>query len=129
MEVWSTPKDMLRRQIAATVIVIVILVGMGALGKSRDVGPGALSERRGGHVYQRMCAVCHGPTGAGYKADQAPALTHPDFLASVSDGFLRYAIVNGRTGTTMSAWSVERGSPLVASDIDAVVAFLRGWDR
>ncbi len=129
MEVRPTPKDMLRRQIAATVILVVILVGMGALGKSRDVGPGALAERRGGHLYQRMCAVCHGATGAGYKADQAPAITHPDFLASANDAFIRTAIVNGRIGTTMSAWSIERGSPLAAADIDAVISYLRGWDR
>src|SRR6266851_7326187 len=88
-----------------------------------------LVERRGGQVYRRMCAVCHGKTGAGYRADQAPALTRPDFLASVTDDFLRTAIANGRLGTTMSAWAVERGGPLARADVDALVAFLRGWQR
>jgi cytochrome c oxidase cbb3-type subunit 3/ubiquinol-cytochrome c reductase cytochrome c subunit len=120
---------MRRHQLAATVIVVVVTIGIAALGRNQEAGPSPVVSKRGGHLYQRMCAVCHGPTGAGYKADQAPAITHPDFLASASDIFLRSAIQNGRAGTTMSAWSVERGSPLVASDIDAVVRFLRGWDR
>jgi cytochrome c oxidase cbb3-type subunit 3/ubiquinol-cytochrome c reductase cytochrome c subunit len=74
-----------------------------------------------------MCAVCHGRTGDGYAADQAPALAHADFLASVSDEYLRTAIAHGRRGTTMSAWSLERGGPLAQSDLDALVALLRYW--
>jgi mono/diheme cytochrome c family protein/rhodanese-related sulfurtransferase len=128
-EVRPPPRDLLRHQLFATVIVVVVTIGIAALGRNQEAAPSPLASKRGGHLYQRMCAVCHGPTGAGYKADQAPAITHPDFLASASDAFLRNAIQNGRWGTTMSAWSVERGSPLVGSDIDAVIRFLRGWDR
>ncbi len=83
--------------------------------------------QRGEHLYGRMCAVCHGPTGAGYAADQAPDLAHPRFLASVTDEYLRNAIANGRTGTTMSAWSTARGGPLSPADVDAIVAFVREW--
>jgi cytochrome c oxidase cbb3-type subunit 3/ubiquinol-cytochrome c reductase cytochrome c subunit len=120
---------MFRHQLFATVIVVIVSIGIGALGRNREVGTNIAVQRRGRQLYQRMCAVCHGPNGAGYKADQAPAITHPEFISTASDLFLRHAIVNGRAGTTMSAWSVERGSPLVPSDIDAVLAFLRGWDR
>lgn len=83
----------------------------------------------GSELYGRMCAVCHGAAGEGYKADRAPRLAHPDFLGSVSDEFLRHSIANGRRNTTMSAWSVERGGPLSKSDIDALVAFVRSWER
>ncbi len=86
-------------------------------------------EHHGGELYTRMCVVCHGTAGEGYKADNAPAIAHPDFLASVTDAFLREAIANGRQGTTMSAWGAERGGPLVRADVDAVVAFMRTWDR
>jgi len=86
-------------------------------------------ERRGAQLYGQMCAVCHGPRGAGYKADQAPAITHAAFLSSVSDDFLRQAINNGRSGTTMSAWSVLRGGPLSRADVEAIIAFLRTWDK
>jgi cytochrome c oxidase cbb3-type subunit III len=80
---------------------------------------------RGGELYQRMCAVCHGASGEGYKADRAPRLSHPDFLGSVSDEFLRRAIANGRAKTTMSAWAKERGGPLSKSDIDAVILYVK----
>ena len=79
----------------------------------------------GGEIYGRMCAVCHGASGEGYKADEATALAQPDFLASVSDEFFRSAITNGRDGTTMSAWGTERGGPLAKPDVDALIAFLR----
>ena len=85
------------------------------------------AEQRGAELYARMCAVCHGADGEGYKADNAPALGHPDFLASVSDAYLHDAVAGGRAGTTMSAWGTERGGPLPRADVDAVVAFLRTW--
>jgi cytochrome c oxidase cbb3-type subunit 3/ubiquinol-cytochrome c reductase cytochrome c subunit len=75
-----------------------------------------------------MCAVCHGRTGDGYAADQAPALANREFLASASDEYLHAAIANGRGGTTMSAWSNARGGPLAPADVDAVVSFLRSWE-
>jgi cytochrome c oxidase cbb3-type subunit 3/ubiquinol-cytochrome c reductase cytochrome c subunit len=91
--------------------------------------PALLVETHGGELYERMCAVCHGRSGEGYKADNAPAIAHPDFLASATDAYLREAIAHGRAGSTMSAWGAERGGPLVAADVDAVVAFMRSWDR
>jgi cytochrome c oxidase cbb3-type subunit 3/ubiquinol-cytochrome c reductase cytochrome c subunit len=85
------------------------------------------TQRHGQELYGRMCAVCHGVGGEGYKADQAPALAQADFLASVTDGYLRNAISYGRSGTTMSAWSTARSGPLLPADVDAVIAFLRTW--
>lgn len=84
---------------------------------------------RGGGLYGRMCAVCHGAAGEGYIADQAPRLAQPDFLATVSDDYLREAIANGRHDTTMSAWAKIRGGPLKPADIDAVILFIRGWQQ
>lgn len=83
--------------------------------------------RHGGELYARMCAVCHGASGEGYKADQAPAIGRSEYLASVSDEFLRAAIVDGRRGSTMSAWGKARGGPLAPEDVDALLAFMRGW--
>jgi cytochrome c oxidase cbb3-type subunit III len=84
-------------------------------------------QRHGAELYGRMCAVCHGPSGEGYAADHAPALAHPDFLGSVSEGLLRSAITYGRTDTTMAAWSAERGGPLAPEDVDALITFMRSW--
>lgn len=86
-------------------------------------------QKLGAERYDRMCAVCHGTAGEGYVADRATALAHPDFLGSVSDEFLSRAISNGRTGTTMSAWSTIRGGPLSAVDVKAIVAYLRSWEK
>ena len=83
----------------------------------------------GAELYGRICSVCHGAAGEGYKADEATALAQPDFLASVSDDYLRAAIKFGRTSTTMSAWAMERGGPLLPQDVDAVIAFIRTWDH
>jgi len=74
-----------------------------------------------------MCAVCHGAHGEGYRADAAPALGQPDFLASVSDEFLDFAISIGRFRTPMSAWRTDQGGPLTASDIQSIIAFMRTW--
>jgi mono/diheme cytochrome c family protein/rhodanese-related sulfurtransferase len=87
----------------------------------------ATQLEHGQELYTRICSVCHGTNGEGYKADAAPALNHPGFLGSVSDALLRDAIANGREGSTMSAWSREHGGPLDAADINALIALLRSW--
>jgi cytochrome c oxidase cbb3-type subunit 3/ubiquinol-cytochrome c reductase cytochrome c subunit len=112
----------LRQGLLAGLAVSACIIG-GALECQRP----ALSahEERGQKLYTNMCAVCHGPNAEGYAADEAPAIGHPAFLASVSDEFLRDAITHGRSNTTMSAWSVERGGPLQPEDVSAVIAFLR----
>lgn len=84
---------------------------------------------RGAEIYAQMCSVCHGAAGEGYAADQAPRLAQPDFLASVSDEFLREAITNGRRETTMSAWGRRRGGPLKPEDVEAVILFIRSWQK
>ena len=106
-----------------TALVVAATVASGTLECSRT-GQTAV-ETSGGRLYGRMCAVCHGAEGEGYRADQAPALGHPGFLASVTTSFMRTAIASGRAGTTMSAWSEMRGGPLSRDDIDAVIAFVR----
>ncbi len=76
-------------------------------------------------VYLRYCALCHGEEGLGYQADGANALANPTFLASVDDDFLRTAIVHGRPGTPMSAWSKALGGPLSDADVEAIIHWLR----
>lgn len=76
-----------------------------------------------------MCSVCHGDEGQGYKADQAPRLAGAEFLESATDAYLNKTIADGRSGTTMSAWSKAHGGPLGAPDIDALVKFIRSWQH
>ncbi len=99
--------------------------------KSKTTDPSTMlapEAQHGRELYERMCSVCHGANGEGYKADEATRLSQPDFLASVNDAYLRAAIADGRAGSTMSAWSHGRGGPLSAADIESVIKFLRSWD-
>jgi cytochrome c oxidase cbb3-type subunit 3/ubiquinol-cytochrome c reductase cytochrome c subunit len=112
-----------------TFLVLLFFPLFAALWSCKKPAPPATLSR-GAELYGRMCAVCHGAEGEGYKADQAPRLAQPDFQASVTDEYLREAIKNGRAGTTMSAWSTNRGGPLTREDIEEVIKFLRSsWSK
>lgn len=87
----------------------------------------AVAAGNGRALYATYCALCHGATGEGYIADNAPALANPDFLDAASDAYLRVAIEEGRTGTPMSAWARVRGGPLGDEDIGNIIAFMRSW--
>ena len=109
--------------VAVLTVIVTVLAG-GALECSLPRTP---VQAHGAVTYARMCAVCHGKIGEGYAADHAPAIANPDFMASVTDDFLRKAIENGRAGSTMSAWSRSRGGPLSSTDVDALIASMRAW--
>lgn len=110
-------------------LVLVSFLSLALLGACKKPEPPPVPLTRGAELYGRMCAVCHGQKGEGYKADQAPRLAQPEFQTSVSDEQLREAIKNGRNGTTMSAWSQDRGGPLSAEDVEEVIKFLRTWRK
>lgn len=79
----------------------------------------------GSKIYANQCAVCHGKDGEGISA---PALGNPMLLATATDGFLKYAISQGRDGTPMIAYK----EVLNDNEINGVTAFLRsrasGWN-
>ena len=114
-------------RLSPTFFMLLLCCSVLALGACRKPAPPPVKLTRGGELYGRMCAVCHGENGEGYKADQAPRLAQPDFQGSVTDEYLREAIKSGRSGTTMSAWSNARGGPLSSSDVEELVKFLRTW--
>jgi cytochrome c oxidase cbb3-type subunit 3/ubiquinol-cytochrome c reductase cytochrome c subunit len=117
----------MRRTLIQTLCILFACLASGSL-ECGGAQP-AEAARRGAETYRRMCVVCHGAEGEGYKADQAPAIGHPAFLGSVADQFLRRSIAGGRGGTTMSAWGVERGGPLSGRDVDSLIALLHSWER
>lgn len=85
----------------------------------------AIAEPPGAALYGKYCALCHGEDRRGYVADNAPSLVSRTFLESVSDEFLRAAIVRGRPGTAMAGYGREVGGPLGPAEVDALIAFLR----
>ena len=107
--------------------LLALVSSVAFLGACKKPDPPPAPLTRGAELYGRMCAVCHGEKGEGYKADQAPRLAGQEFQSSVSDDHLRQAIKNGRNATTMSAWAKDRGGPLSPEDIEEVIKFLRTW--
>lgn len=73
-------------------------------------------------VFAAKCAKCHGDRGQG---TSAISLNNPLFLASASDGFIRHAIEEGRSGTPMPAF----GGELDAGEIDNLTRLIRSWAR
>jgi len=89
--------------------------GSGVVLEQRPLGGNA---ERGKGVYDRLCVGCHGDRGQG---NTAPSINNPIFLASASDGFIRYAIEHGRRDTPMPAYA-QRLRP---QQIDDVTRYVR----
>ncbi len=111
---------------------LIVIVVVAAVGGCEKVGPGLSPGRgtgvnvaRGELLYGKLCALCHGAEREGYKADNAPSLSSPTFLASASHDFLRAAIVRGRPGTAMAGYGRAVGGPLSESEIDALIGYLQ----
>ena len=87
--------------------------------------PPATKVLDGGKLFAKFCALCHGPEGRGYAADNAPSLVSSTFRASATDEFLRAGIGRGRPGTAMAGYDSGVGGPLTAQQIDILIAHLR----
>lgn len=72
-------------------------------------------------LWSQSCGSCHGDKGQG---GSAMSVTHPVFLASASDGFLRASIALGRPGTAMPAYE----SQLTQDQIDSLVRAIRSME-
>jgi cytochrome c oxidase cbb3-type subunit 3/ubiquinol-cytochrome c reductase cytochrome c subunit len=75
---------------------------------------------RGATAYAEHCASCHAEDGGGMTA---LSLNNPWFLATASDGQIRYAIQNGRPDTVMQAYS----EVLSQEEVDDITALIRSW--
>ena len=71
-------------------------------------------------LYTQRCSRCHGARGEG---KIAISLNNPMFLATASNGFIRYAIEKGRGGTAMAAY----GDQLSAQQLDDLTQLIRSW--
>ncbi len=100
------------------------------------VSPATLNEAplagdttRGRDVYASICAACHGRTGAGYQeTSNGTGIGRAAFLNTVSNGFLRYIIKHGKSGTTMRPFAKESKvavANLSNQQIEDVIAHLR----
>jgi cytochrome c oxidase cbb3-type subunit III len=74
-------------------------------------------------VYEKFCASCHGPGGAG--GPKAGSIVNGSFLALVSDQSLRTTVIAGRPDLGQPDWRNDLpGQPLTDRDVADVVAWL-----
>ncbi|MBX3275726.1 MAG: c-type cytochrome [Sandaracinaceae bacterium] len=104
-------------------LTATLLAGCGA--SAPHAAPPPSSE--GAALYAQYCALCHGADGEGYAADDATRLRGQRFLTTATDDLLAVAIARGRPHTAMAGYSDQFGGPLTDAQIDALVAFVRGW--
>ncbi len=112
---------------AAVLAVVAATCGYNSSRHAANSAPVVVAGGEGAELYERYCALCHGKQGEGYAADNANALANQEFLSSVTDQFLRVAIVRGRVDTPMSAWGKRYGGPLDGPDVEKLIKFIRGW--
>lgn len=84
----------------------------------------------GAPTFDGICAQCHGRSGGGYQESaNGTGIGRKAFLDEVSNGYLRYVIKHGKTGTAMRSFSAETTATAVANlteqQIDDVIAYLR----
>lgn len=123
------------RRPTALWLVLTVALGTGCSEGDTEPDPRPITqdprrmERAGEGLYRRYCSLCHGRDGEGYAADDAPMLANQEWLRTATDDFMRAAIVDGRPGTAMSAWSQRHGGPLNDVQIAAIMAYIRSWQR
>jgi cytochrome c oxidase cbb3-type subunit 3 len=95
------------------------------------------NPKRGGQLYAKHCAYCHGLSGEGGKGTGvtfsrprsakilAPALNNVGFLASASDHMIKATLIQGRAETPMRS---VRTMGLKDKDINDIVHYLRTFE-
>jgi cytochrome c oxidase cbb3-type subunit III len=74
----------------------------------------------GAVLFDKNCAVCHGPEGKG----RIGANLSKSWAAIRPDLSIKSTISNGIPGSVMPAWSQAKGGPLAEAEINDLVAFL-----
>ena len=85
-----------------------------------DERPPSGDPLHGQPTFARACAQCHGMRGV---TGTAIHIGDAAWLRSASNGFVRYAIRRGRSGTTMPGFGASLGD----QDIEDIISLLRGW--
>ena len=96
--------------------------------KEVDAQPVNQGDPRFGKTwFDQICSTCHGPEGNGYAAGgTGTAIGKAGFLDTVSDGFIRVTIKEGRSNTRMLAFAGPEGlANLSEREIEDIIAYLR----
>jgi mono/diheme cytochrome c family protein len=84
-------------------------------------------------LYAENCADCHGPAGQGGPNPTRPGdiiapISSSEYLKTRDDNTIRRIISQGQPDFGMSPFGSENGGPLDDEQLDALVAFIRGWE-
>lgn len=94
-----------------------------------DEAPLAGDAERGATLFRSICARCHGRSGGGYlESSGGTGIGREAFLSSVSNGYLRHVIKNGKSQTPMRGFEGDDPMALAnlgKTEIDDVITFLR----
>lgn len=84
---------------------------------------------RGGKIFSKVCAKCHGRNGAGYQeSSSGTGIGRKAFLETASNGYLRYILKHGKSLTPMRPFDKNEPTAeanLTDQEIDDIIAYLR----
>ncbi|MCL5612038.1 MAG: c-type cytochrome [Chloroflexi bacterium] len=88
----------------------------------------------GQQLFEANCVPCHGQFGEGGPNPAKPGsfivpITTSEFLKTRDDATLRAIISLGQPSSGMSPFSSSNGGSLDDTQIDAIVAYLRSWEK
>lgn len=88
----------------------------------------------GQKLFSTDCAPCHGDFGEGganpaRKGDTIAPISTSEFLKTRDDYTLENIIARGQPNFGMSPFGSSFGGPLDTEDINAIVAYIRSWEK
>lgn len=88
----------------------------------------------GQNLFASNCASCHGDFGEGGPNPARPGetivpISTAEFLKTRDDFTLRSIIAQGQPNFGMSPFGAAYGGPLDDASLDAIVAYLRSWEK
>ena len=93
-----------------------------------DESPLKGDAAKGERDWRLICSNCHGRTGAGYQeSGSGTGIGRKGFLDTVSDGYLRHVIAEGKSGTAMKGFLGTKVTVanMNKDEIEDVIAYLR----
>jgi len=87
----------------------------------------------GGKLFADNCSGCHGQYGQGgpnpgHPGESIVSISSSDFLKTRNDATIRSIIEQGQPDSGMSPFGSAYGGPLDDTQLDSLVAFIRGWE-
>lgn len=113
------------RMLLLVLAVTAAGLGAGGVGLARAADP---DPERGGRLFKRYCAGCHGPDGRGAAHTFMPhieTLTKKGYVENLPDEYLVQVITEGGVAVNKSSYMPAWGKTLTPEEIADLVAHIR----